>query len=99
MKTSFINDNNFIFQFCSKSVVDYEPKDLAILAGTNKLRYGGGQRFFIRDIKVHPNYQELVTSDIAVMKINGSFNFDDKIAPIKYSSNEVGGGENCTLTG
>lgn len=80
-------------------MVDYQPKDLSILAGTNKLRKGGGQRYFIRDIKVHPNYQELVTSDIAIMKINGTFKFGDKIAPIKYSSKEIGGDENCTLTG
>lgn len=88
----------FFFNY-SQCVVDYKPQDLSILAGTNKLRGGGGQRFFIRDIKVHPNYKELVTSDIAVMKINSTFNFDDKIAPIKYSSKEIDGGENCTLTG
>lgn len=80
-------------------VVDYKPEDLSILAGTNKLRGGGGQRYYIREIKVHPNYQELVTSDIAVMKINGTFEFGEKIAPIKYSNKEIGGTENCTLTG
>lgn len=80
-------------------VVDYKPKDLSILAGTNKLRGGDGERYYIQDIKVHPNYEELVTSDIAVMKINGTFNFSDKIAPIKYSNKEIGGKENCTLTG
>lgn len=80
-------------------VVDYKPQDLSILAGTNKLRGGGGQRYFIREIKVHPNYQELVTSDIAVMKINGTFDLGDKISTIKYSSKEIGSGENCTLTG
>lgn len=80
-------------------VVDYKPKDLSILAGTNKLRGGGGERYYIQEIKVHPNYEELVTSDIAVMKINGTFKFSDKIAPIKYSDQEIGGKENCTLTG
>lgn len=79
--------------------MDYQPKDLSILAGTNKLRGGGGQRYFIREIKVHPNYQELVTSDIAIMKINGTFDFGSKIAPIKYSDEEIGADENCTLTG
>lgn len=81
-------------------VVDYKPKDLSILAGTNKLRGGGGgERYYIQEIKVHPNYEELVTSDIAVMKINGTFKFSDKIAPTKYSDREIGGKENCTLTG
>lgn len=80
-------------------VVDYKPTDLSILAGTNQLRLGGGQRYFVREIKVHPNYQELVTSDIAVMKINGTFDYGPKIQPIKYSSQAINGGENCTLTG
>lgn len=81
-------------------VVDYQPPRLSILAGTSKLRGGGGKRYLVQSIKVHPNYKELVTSDIAVMKINGTFDFDDpKIAPIKYSSQAVGGGVNLTLTG
>lgn len=80
-------------------VVDYKPEQLSILAGTNKLHRGGGERFYVRDIHVHPNYQELVTSDIAVMKINSSFTFTDRIQKIKYSSQKVDGGENCTLTG
>lgn len=81
-------------------VVDYQPPRLSILAGTSKLRGGGGKRYFVQSIKVHPNYKELVTSDIAVMKINGTFDFKDpKIAPIKYSNQVVGGGVNLTLTG
>lgn len=80
-------------------VVDYKPKDLSILAGTNQLKGGGGERFYISEIKVHPNYKELVTSDIAVMKINSTFKFGPKIAPISYSKKVIGGQENCTLTG
>lgn len=81
-------------------VVDYKPENLSILAGTNKLKGGGGKRYLVNRITSHPDYKELVTSDIAVMKINGTFNFDDpKIQPIKYTSNEVGGGVNATLTG
>lgn len=81
-------------------VVDYKPENLSILAGTNKLKGGGGKRYMVRNITVHPDYQELVSSDIAVMKINSTFDFTDpKIQPIKYTTNEVGGGVNCTLTG
>lgn len=82
-------------------VVDYKPEQLSILAGTNQLHARGqnGERVYVREIHVHPNYQELVTSDIAVMKINSSFSFGERIAPIKYSSKAIGGGENCTLTG
>lgn len=81
-------------------VVDYKPQSLSILAGTNKLRGGGGKRYYVKSIKVHPNYKELVTSDIAIMKINDTFDFNDpKIQPIEYSNQAIGGGVNCTLTG
>lgn len=81
-------------------VVDYKPESLSILAGTNKLKGGGGKRYMVEKITSHPNYKELVTSDIAVMKINGTFDFTNKkIQPIKYSDQEIGGGVNCTLTG
>lgn len=81
-------------------VVDYKPQSLSILAGTSKLKGGGGKRYLVEKITVHPDYKELVTSDIAVMKINGTFDFNDKkIQPIKYSDQEIGGGVNCTLTG
>lgn len=70
------------------------------MAGTNKLKGGGGKRYYVQNIKTHPDYKELVTSDIAVMKINDTFDFNDpKIQPIKYSSTDVGGDVNCTLTG
>lgn len=94
---SIVKDNCVLT--AAHCVVDYKPKDLSILAGTNKLKGGGGQRYFVREIKVHPNYQELVTSDIAIMKINGTFEYSPLIQPIKYSSQKIDGGENCTLTG
>lgn len=77
----------------------FKPERLSILAGTNKLQGGNGKRFFIRDIKVHPNYQPLVTSDIAVLKLNRTLKFGPLIQKIKYSNKTIGGGENCTLTG
>lgn len=82
-------------------VVDYKPEELSILAGTNKLRAPApnGERYFIDKITVHPEYEELVTSDIAVLKINGTFNYGDKIAPIKYSDKFYGPDVNCTLSG
>lgn len=82
-------------------VVDYKPEELSILAGTNKLRAQApnGERYFIDRITVHPDYEELVTSDIAVLKINGSFNYGPKIGPIKYTDTFYGPEVNCTLTG
>lgn len=80
-------------------VVDFQPGNLSIFAGTNKLNDVNGQRYSVNSFKVHPDYQELVQNDIAVIKINDAFQYSSKIAPIKYTSNEVGGGVNCTLTG
>lgn len=78
----------------------YKPERLSILAGTNKLKGGNGKRFYVRDIKVHPNYRPFVSSDIAVLKINSTFKFDEPlIQPIKYSNKTIYGKENATLTG
>lgn len=71
---------------------------MSILAGTTKLN-GDGKRYMVKSFVSHPDYKELVTSDIAVIKINGTFALSKKIQPIKYSDQEVPGGVNCTLTG
>lgn len=80
-------------------VVNYTAGQLSILTGTNKLKGGGGVRYLVKNLTVHPNYRELESSDIAVMKIDGPIKFDEKTAPIEYSDQEIGGGINCTLTG
>lgn len=81
-------------------VAHYKAERLSILAGTNKLKGGEGKRFYVRDIKVHPNYRPFRSSDIALLKINSTINFDGPlIQPIKYSNKTIYGNENCTLTG
>lgn len=80
-------------------VVNYTADQLSVLAGTNQLKGGGGVRYQIKNVKIHPKYKELKSSDIAVMRIDKSFTFGDTIAPIAYSDEIVGGGVNCTLTG
>lgn len=82
----------------SHCVVDYKPEQMSILAGTQKLN-GEGKRYMVKSFVSHPDYKELVTSDIAVIKIDGKFDFSKKIKPVKYSNQEIGGGVNCTLTG
>lgn len=80
-------------------VTNYQPRDLSILAGTDKLSGGDGLRYFVRDVQIHPNYKEFVTSDIAITRIFGKFDYSERIAPIKYSNDTIGGYYNCTLTG
>lgn len=83
-------------------VVEFKPQDLSILAGTNKLEGGNGKRYFIREINVNPghkNSNNLKTYDVAVVKINGKFNYSKSIAPIKYSRTRVRPGIKCTVTG
>lgn len=80
-------------------VVNYTANQLSILSGTSQLKGGGGQRYYVRSFTAHPNYQELKSSDIAVMRINGTIEYNEKTAAIPYSSEEIGGGINCTLTG
>lgn len=80
-------------------VVNYTASQLSILSGTSKLKGGGGKRYYIRSFTVHPNYQELKSSDIAVMRINETIEYNEKTQPIPYSKEKIGGGINCTLTG
>lgn len=76
------------------------PEKLTILAGTNRLN-DGGERYQVRKIIPNPFYGQMPGGgdDIAVLRLVEPFQFDDKIAPIKCSRAEIGGGVNCTLTG
>jgi hypothetical protein len=69
-----------------------------VVAGVSDLSKEGS-RHFVEWFKMHEEYQELNTSDIAIMKMKEPFVFNDNIAPIKYSSNNVGGNVKCLLTG
>lgn len=77
----------------------YQPRELSVLAGTNKLHNGSGQRYSVQDSKAHPNFKEFISSDIAIVRILGKFQFGENVAPIKYSNRKIGSNVNCTLTG
>lgn len=49
-------------------VVNYKPEQLSILAGTSKLKGGGGKRYLVKKIVSHEDYKELVKNDIAIIK-------------------------------
>lgn len=81
------------------------PGNFSILAGTNKLNDESlnpdenGKRFFIKSIKIHPNYKALVTSDIAILRLTEAIEFGPTMQPIKFSRTFIGAGINCILTG
>lgn len=49
--------------------------------------------------KIHPNYKELETSDIAVIKLQTPFVFSDKLNKIDLDDQMIGGGVNAKLSG
>lgn len=57
--------------------------------GTTNL-WHSDTRFEVAEVKRHPNYNKpRMTNDIAIVQIDGSFKFDDKIQPIKLSNQRV----------
>ncbi|XP_055641005.1 chymotrypsin-1-like [Toxorhynchites rutilus septentrionalis] len=80
---------------------DIEASRLSIVSGTNDLRNDGskGTRHMVEWYKIHEDYIELNRSDIGIIRVDEPFVFNDSVQPIKYSDNQVGGGETCLLTG
>lgn len=72
---------------------------LEILAGTNKLDTGG-ERYKVDNYLIHPDYVELNTSDIALIRTTEPFNFSNpNIGIIDYNDEYIDGGVECVLTG
>ncbi|XP_058055663.1 chymotrypsin-1-like [Anopheles bellator] len=78
-----------------------DPARMSIVAGTNDLRNDGaaGTRYLIESYLIHPDYIELNRSDIGVMRTREMIAFNEKVSTIRYSSDFVGGGVMCLLTG
>lgn len=74
--------------------------EMEILVGTNQLDRGG-RRYRIRGLSHHEYRANRHTQlfDIALVYVDGSIEFNDKVQPIKYSTEEVGSGENLQVTG
>ncbi|XP_017030653.2 chymotrypsin-1 [Drosophila kikkawai] len=73
---------------------------MSVVAGIRGLDERGSRSKVLSYI-IHPNYQELVTSDIAVLSIDPPLKFDNaSIGAIEFRGKEfVGGGVPVTLTG
>lgn len=74
---------------------------MSVVAGIRNLNDPNGMRSQVLFYAIHPDYKELVTSDIAVLTIAPSLKFNNvSVAPISVDSTEfVGGGVPVTLTG
>lgn len=58
----------------------YEKKELSIIVGTSVLGDGSGTRYLISHFIIHPNYEELVQSDIALMKTTANMEFTNEVS-------------------
>lgn len=71
---------------------------MSIVAGSSSRKHGG-KRYYIKDIIVHENYQELRKHDIALLETEEEIEFGRYVDIIGLQKKHVGGGVTCTLTG
>lgn len=72
---------------------------IEVLVGTNDLTTGG-QYYKVQNFVMHENYNEKWhQNDIAVVKIDDQFEFNDKVQPIAYTSDEIPDESDVQLTG
>ncbi|XP_037942758.1 chymotrypsin-2-like [Teleopsis dalmanni] len=78
-----------------------DAKRISVLAGIRDLTDEGGQRSQVLSYEMHENYEELVTSDIAILTIDPPLQLDgEKVDKIDVTGNDrVGGGQPVTITG
>ncbi|XP_011176560.1 chymotrypsin-2 [Zeugodacus cucurbitae] len=78
-----------------------DAKRISVVAGIRDLNDSSGIRSQVLSFEIHENYEELVTSDIAILKIEPSFELDGvKINQVDVSgSDKVNGGHAVTLSG
>ncbi|XP_031627817.1 trypsin-3-like [Contarinia nasturtii] len=70
-----------------------------VLVGTNNLRCGG-KRYGIQEIIRHEEYNKpKFANDIAIFRIKGSIEFNEKVQPIELREDEVPDNGQVTLTG
>lgn len=107
------NNSKPYIHFCGASILEenylltaahcIKPVNISrvsALAGVSDLRQESkGSRHQILSCIIHSNYSELVSSDIALCKVQLPFVFGDNVAKIGISQDYVGDKVNCTLTG
>lgn len=82
-------------------VMGQNASRMSVMAGIRDLTDKTGQRSQVQKFVVHDNYEQFVSSDIAVLFIDPPLKFDgQRIEGIEYKSDQkVGGGQEVILTG
>ncbi|XP_050340165.1 chymotrypsin-2 [Bactrocera neohumeralis] len=80
---------------------DFDVKRMTVLAGVRDLNDSEGVRVQVSSYDIHDNYEELVTSDIAILTLEGPLNLDGiRMSAIEVRGSDlVDGGVPVTLTG
>ncbi|XP_065169703.1 chymotrypsin-1-like isoform X2 [Atheta coriaria] len=77
--------------------------DGTVIAGEtlfHKNTYPKGHLFKTVWAKMHPDYDDITkANDIAIVRIDGFFEYSDKIKPIELLDDEVPAGEFCAISG
>ena len=75
------------------------PGSLDVLVGTNDLTKGGTY-YKVEKFYMHENYNEpMYANDVAVIRVKGTIEFNDRVQPIEPSDEEVQDGAEVQLTG
>lgn len=75
------------------------PQNTQILVGTNDLRKGGAY-YKVEKLIAHADYNNpQFAYDIALIRIKGKIEFNDRVQPIEYSPDEVPDDAEVQLTG
>lgn len=75
------------------------PSSIEIMVGSQNLNEPGTYYKTEKYIKHEKHNQPIYANDIAVLRVEGSIEFNDKVKPIELSSEEVPDGSDLQLTG
>ncbi|KAI8118228.1 hypothetical protein FF38_08515 [Lucilia cuprina] len=78
-----------------------DPSKISVVAGINNLNDKTGTRSQVQSFEMHENYEELVTSDIAILKIDPPLEMDGKRIDVidVFDYEPVGEKQKVVLTG
>lgn len=77
----------------------FSTSDVEVLVGTNDLKEGGTY-YSVAEFNPHNEHNSpMYAYDIALVRVEGTIEFNDRVQPIDLSTEEIQDGEEVTLTG